>query len=563
MLAQGATTPSSTQVVAGTDGNDGAGAAAGTIPVPAAETAASATVATGLAASTAYDVWVHCQDDHSTPNAMSSPASTTVTTLADHTAPVFLVGFPRAVSVTSVSMTLEVQCDEASSAFFVVLSDSAPTPSVAQVKAGTDGSDAAGVASGSRAVSGGAGNTASAEVTSGLVADTTYSVCFVAEDSIGPNTQASVTCFDVTMTSDNIPPSFVSGYPAEGTPTDTTLTLEVQIDEAGSWAWCLLPSAATAPSIAQVKAGTDGNDAAAIDSGTETTAAATTVSATVSGLAAASAYKWHIVAEDDEAPANVQVATTVVTVSTGPDATPPSFASSYPQATAVTDSQFTLQVSINEPGSVPWVLLAFGSTTPSPAQVIAGTDSSDVAALASGSIACADTGVHQVDVTGLEAATPFDVFLAPRDDEGTPNVVSAASKLGVITEDDATPPSWAVDPSASGITDSRFTVSMQLSEPGAWYFVVLATSAPAPSPAQVQTGVDGSGGAAVVSFSGPVSTATTTVSQTISPVLDAATTYNVYVARGPERLGCVCVRVSYLDASCPSLLLLQVPCGRR
>ena len=535
VLAQGSTAPSSAQVVAGTDSNDVAATAAGTIAVPTASATASTTVSSGLAASTAYDVWVQCQDDHSTPNAMASPASTSLTTLADHTAPVFRVGFPRAVSVTSVSMTLEVECDEASAAYYVVLSQGSPAPSVAQVKAGTDGSDAAGVASGSAAVSGGAGNTAQSSVSSGLTADTTYTVCFMAEDGIGPNTQASTTCFDVTMTSDTIPPSFVSGYPAEGTPTDTTLTLNVQIDETGSWAWVLLPAASTAPSIAQVKAGTDGNDAAAIDFGAETTAGTTTVSVTVTGLTASTSYKWHLVAEDDEAPANVQASTTVVTATTGPDATPPAFQATYPKATAVTDSQFTLRVSITEPGSVPWVLLPFGSTTPTPTQIIAGTDSSGAAALDSGSIACADTSVYQVDVTGLAAATPFDVFLAPRDDEATPNVVSAASKLGVVTQDDATPPSWSVDPAASGTTDSRFTVSMQLNEPGAWYFVVLETSKPAPSPAQVKAGVDGSGGAAIVSFSGPVSAADTTVSQTVSPVLSAATTYNVYVR------GCCCV----------------------
>ena len=172
MLASSASAPSTSQVMAGVDSTDATATATGSFA--AGTTATTTSIASGLSASTAYAVWVACQDDQSPDaNAMATPQSTPATTTADATPPVFGVGFPRATGVTDTSMDLVGATDEAATVFFVVTPSGESEPTSAQVKAGTTSSGASATASGSFSTVGG-DTTASASVASGLTNGATY-----------------------------------------------------------------------------------------------------------------------------------------------------------------------------------------------------------------------------------------------------------------------------------------------------------------------------------------------------------------------------------------------------
>lgn len=91
---------------------------------------------------------------------------------------------------------------------------------------------------------------------------------------------------------DITPPTPISGYPQTSNVQDFQVTLSASSDSAGSWAYVLLPASSPAPSSAAVLAGTDGVGATATASGSGAVAAASTpVSATITGIEAATSYK--------------------------------------------------------------------------------------------------------------------------------------------------------------------------------------------------------------------------------------------------------------------------------
>merc|ERR1719478_1826299 len=96
-------------------------------------------VATGLPHGTQLDVWVIAEDVMPTPNRVSVPSLVTMTTAADATPPVTTQ--LTTTSVEDFSFVVQVQLDEPGSFTYVVVPATSPAPSVAQVLAGTDGSD--------------------------------------------------------------------------------------------------------------------------------------------------------------------------------------------------------------------------------------------------------------------------------------------------------------------------------------------------------------------------------------------------------------------------------------
>ena len=351
----------------------------------------------------------------------------------------------------------------------------------------------------------------------------------VANDAVAPTTQASVTTFTVAMVADTTPPSWISGYPTKTVTTDSSVGVTVRFNEAGVWAWVLVASTATAPSPAQVIASTDGDDTAAIANGQQNHEADTESSVTVAELSAQTSYTWYFIAADDESPPNWQAAATDLVHVTGGDVTPPTFTQwpLYPATSAVTDQGFTFKVSISEVGAVPWVLLPTGSAVPSVAQIAAATDGNGDAALVSGVVDCPDTSLQTTVVSGLSAATPYQLYMVPRDDESTPNYAASATVLSVVTGADVTPPSWPADPTTSAVTDAAFVVTAALSEPGTVYAVVVAASSSAPTAAQVVAGLAAVATPALAAVSAEFTDSA--VSMQVPSVLSAATDYSVYV----------------------------------
>ena len=117
------------------------------------------------------------------------------------------------------------------------------------------------------------------------------------------------------------------------------------------------------------------------------------------------------------------------------DTQAPFFLPSYPKLADVRGDSAVIVAQLDEPGTMYYVILdAATATTPTAAQVKAGTDASDdaTAPVASGSISAATVNSpnpnyapYKVSVTGLSPRTQYVLYVVAEDDEATPNVQSA------------------------------------------------------------------------------------------------------------------------------------------
>jgi len=147
------------------------------------------------------------------------------------------------------------------------------------------------------------------------------------------------------------------------------------------------------------------------------------------------------------------------------DATAPTF-DVAPAVSSVTASGFTPTASIDEGGTIYYVVVADGATAPSVAQVIAGQDSTGSAALASASAAVATSPYTSSfsAITSLSANTAYDVYFAAKDDESTANVQASVTKVDVTTPSstDTTAPTLSSAAISSSGTSLVITASEAL-----------------------------------------------------------------------------------------------------
>lgn len=116
---------------------------------------------------------------------------------------------------------------------------------------------------------------------------------------------------------DTTPPTFENSTPSISAIQQTEFRMSFDIDEAGSVFYAVVPDGATAPSITQLKNGTDGTGAAAIKSGNANITTAPFVdNFSISGLLPNTAYDIYIVAEDDESTPNTQSTVTKLDITT-------------------------------------------------------------------------------------------------------------------------------------------------------------------------------------------------------------------------------------------------------
>lgn len=107
---------------------------------------------------------------------------------------------------------------------------------------------------------------------------------------------------------DVTPPTFDT-VPAIDTTTDQGHTIDFTLNEGGTVYGVRIAQGGSAPTPAQVKAGTDGADAAALEVKSVVVAAGVENSFTFSTASASTVYDYYIVAEDDADPVNLQAAT--------------------------------------------------------------------------------------------------------------------------------------------------------------------------------------------------------------------------------------------------------------
>jgi chitodextrinase len=439
VVADAATAPSVAQVKDGQDSSGSAALKSGTISL-SADTEGTAKVS-GLSNSTAYDIYIVAADAATSPNTQSSATPKDLsTTAADTAAPSWSTDYPKANSATQTGFTLRFRTNENNStAYYVVVADGSSAPTSAQIKAGQNASGAAALKSGSYA------DFASyTEVTSevtGLTAGTAYDLFIIVEDDETPPNISSIIQRDITTQDppDTTAPAWTSGWPKADTATDNGFTVRSSINEGGKAYYVVVADGAAAPSATQVKAGKNASDTAALKSGNSSLSANTESAATVTGLSASTAYDVYFVAQDDESTPNVQDSATQVDVTTAPpDTTAPTWTSGWPKVDTATSGGFTARAKLNEAGKAYYVVVADGATAPSTAQVKAGNNASDAAALKSGNITLSVDTEGTATVTGLPASTAYDVYFVAQDAATNPNLQSSVVKAEIFTTLDTT-----------------------------------------------------------------------------------------------------------------------------
>lgn len=155
------------------------------------------------------------------------------------------------------------------------------------------------VSGGSYAINGGSYSTAPGVVNNGDVITLRHTASASASTTVTTNVTIGGVAgsFASTTAAGDATPPTLSAVGVSGTSSSST-TLAATSDETATGYWVVLPTAASAPSATQVKAGQDGGGAAASFAGNAAMVAATAKSFTVSGLTAGTAYKLYFVARD-------------------------------------------------------------------------------------------------------------------------------------------------------------------------------------------------------------------------------------------------------------------------
>ena len=144
---------------------------------------------------------------------------------------------------------------------------------------------------------------------------------------------------------------------------------------------------------------------------------------------------------------------------------PVTYTSGWPKAEVPTPSGFTAKANANVAGTSYYVVVASGAAAPTSAQVKGGKNAADVAALASGLIACAAGATeYSTAVTGLSSSTTYDVYFVAQDASGS-NLQSTPVKVTITTSASATAP-LIQDPTSVNITNNSADLGGNITSDG-------------------------------------------------------------------------------------------------
>lgn len=114
------------------------------------------------------------------------------------------------------------------------------------------------------------------------------------------------------------------------------------------------------------------------------------------------------------------------------DVTPPVNADGFPKISNILSNGFDFSSKINEIGKTYFVIVAAGSTIPTAAQIKAGTNAADTAALRAGTLTVVDPALEYTqNNTGLSAGTAYVVYSVSEDT--AKNLQTAVNTLNVTT----------------------------------------------------------------------------------------------------------------------------------
>lgn len=263
---------------------------------------------------------------------------------------------------------------------------------------------------------------------------------------------------DLLPSTDVTAPTWTASFPSTTNLAPTSVDLTVNANEAGTAYYVVLPNAATAPTSAQVVAGTDATDTPVTLKGNVSIVTATTsYTASITSLTNSTSYDIYVVAQDDEGTPNLQASPTLVEITTpAPDVTAPSWTATYPKTANVANNDFDLLVNIDEIGKVYYVVLTNDSPTPSASEVKNGT-ATGVVKTGNINITTASTE-FSTNISGLSASTPYDIY-AVAEDAAINLQASASTKVEITTTSVMPEPTNHVTGLGATTTSTSITVN--------------------------------------------------------------------------------------------------------
>jgi GH18 family chitinase len=487
--------PTVSQVKAGTGGGIvGAGATQ-------SDSSDSSITVTGLTQLTAYEVYCVAEDAYN--NMQVSVSSKLEASTSDTTAPSFTSLIVNDGAASSTSIMIDYMCDESASVYCVAVANGASAPSVSQVKAGSGGG----------IVGAGATQSDSSDssiTVTGLTQLTPYDVYCAAEDAYN-NMQVSVSSKLDASTPDTTAPSFTSLIVNDGAATSTAVSIYFTADEPVRVYCAAVTDDASAPTVSQVKAGTD---AGIVGSGV-TSSSSSDSSVTVTGLTQLTSYDVYCVAQDTYN--NIQAAlSSKLDVSTS-DTTAPSFTSLIVNDSVATSTEIYIAYSVDDSSNVYCAAVLDDAPAPTVSQVKAGTGGGIVAGTSSSTASTSGSIV----LSTLSELTTYNVYCVA-EDESNNIQVSVSAKLDASTSDTTAPSFTSLDVDDTAATSFSVRVTYISDELMRVYCVAVADNAPVPTVSQTKAGTGGS-----IVGSGSTSSASSNSSITVYG-LRQLTQYDLY-----------------------------------
>ncbi|MFL3051461.1 MAG: right-handed parallel beta-helix repeat-containing protein, partial [Candidatus Neomarinimicrobiota bacterium] len=265
--------------------------------------------------------------------------------------------------------------------------------------------------------------------------------------------------------------------------------IKIKTDKAGKVYYVVLSDGATAPTSAEVKAGTGSSGASAVTSSNATLSAETEKSLSIStSISGNTSYDVYVVVEDNSSSPLLQSSPTLVEVATSAN-TLPLFASGSPSVSVASDgTSATLSITADVAGTAYYVLLANNAAEPSATDVKNGTGKAGGSTYTDGNVTITANTASTASFSSLTESTEYDAWIVVEDNSS--NIQSSASKIDLNT--DKTSPTITT-PVASGVTTTTFDFSYKINESGTGYYVVLKKGGSAPTAAQIKNGQDFSG----------------------------------------------------------------------
>ena len=109
-----------------------------------------------------------------------------------------------------------------------------------------------------------------------------------------------------------------------------------------------------------------------------------------------------------------------------------------PAASNISATGFDLSASLDEAGTIYYVIVADGASAPSVSQIIAGQNASGATAIGSGShVVSSAPYTYSFGITGLNGASSYDVYMVAKDNAN--NQILSATKVDVTTSSNTAP----------------------------------------------------------------------------------------------------------------------------